>query len=87
MDFYKILWEKKAVKELNKLAPDIAKRILIAVSDLKNNPYSGQKLKGSFQDYFRLRVGAYRIIYRFEKKELIIAVLRIGHRKDIYQSL
>ena len=87
MDSYKIVWEKRAVKELSKLPRDMAERILTRVSDLKNNPESGKKLKGSFLHYFRLRVGAYRIIYRFEKKELIIAVLRIGHRKDIYQSL
>jgi mRNA interferase RelE/StbE len=49
---------------------------------LKNNII---KLSGTKEDYYRLRVGNYRVIYEKKEKELIILIIRIGHRREIYQ--
>jgi mRNA interferase RelE/StbE len=49
---------------------------------LKNNII---KLAGTKEDYYRLRVGNYRVIYEKKEKELIILIIRIGHRREVYQ--
>lgn len=51
---------------------------------LKNNI---KKLKGTKENYYRLRVGNYRVIFKKEEERLIIIVVRIGHRKEVYLSL
>jgi mRNA interferase RelE/StbE len=79
---YTINWTKGALEELNKLEPYIARRIIKKVDELSENPFSKdiKRLKGS--DAFRLRVGDYRVI--FDISENIILILKVGHRKNIY---
>lgn len=85
MDSYKIEWKRSAVKELRSLPKDIAARIVQAVEQLSTNPYPAgvKKLVGSEHTY-RLREGSYRIIYSIGASSLVIEVIRVGHRKDVY---
>lgn len=65
----------------------IKEKLLILARDpeaLKNNI---EHLRGGSDDLYRLRAGSYRIIFKKDKEELLIIVVRIGHRKDIYLSL
>jgi len=65
----------------------IREKLLILAENpeaLKNNI---RRLNGDVENLFRLRVGSYRVIFRKDKRDLIILIVRIGHRKDIYQSL
>lgn len=87
MDSYKIQWDSKALKELDRLSEKRAKQVLQKVSSLQENPFIGKALKGAFDKYYRLRVGDFRIIYSVKKKTLIITVLHVGNRKDIYRKL
>ena len=75
---------KKAQKQLDKLSDKIAEPLLDAISDLEKNPrpVGNKKLKG--RDGYRIRVGNYRIIYDIFDSQLIIDVIALGHRKDIY---
>jgi len=82
---YKILLSETAEKDLEKINNKYKPHIFAALFDLRKNPYSGKKLKGKFQNYYSLRVGFYRIVYRIYKKELNILVIRIGHRQGIYK--
>jgi mRNA interferase RelE/StbE len=86
MGLYKIEWKHSAVKELRKLPKDVIVRILKAVEQLSDNPYpSGvRKLVGSEHSY-RLREGSHRIIYTVLSSSLIIQIIRVGHRKDVYK--
>jgi len=79
---YNINWTRGALEELNKLESSIARRIVKKVDELSENPFSKdiKRLKGS--DDFRLRVGDYRII--FDINETKILILKVGHRKNIY---
>ena len=79
---YNIEWKEHAVKNIENLESSIAKRILKKVEELAENPFSKdiKKLKGS--NDFRLRVGDYRIIFSIEKNT--IQILKVGHRKNIY---
>jgi len=79
---------KEAVEELSRIDPIWQKRILnkikILSADPKNLANNIKKLKGKYRDYYRLRVGDYRVIYSRENARLIIIIIRIGHRKEIY---
>lgn len=79
---FKVIWDEKAYEALSKLEPIISKRIEKKVSELAENPYYKdiRKLRG--MNAFRLRVGDYRVIFEIEKD--IIMVLKIGHRRNIY---
>ncbi|MBP7477606.1 MAG: type II toxin-antitoxin system RelE/ParE family toxin [Chitinophagales bacterium] len=75
---------RKAQKQLDKMSDDIAAPIFEAISDLERNPRPPgyKKLKG--RDGYRIRTGNYRIIYNIVDHELIIEIIALGHRKDIY---
>jgi mRNA interferase RelE/StbE len=79
---YLISYEKRALLELRKLDKLLAKRIIKKIKELENDPFSKdiKRLKG--QSSFRLRIGNYRIL--FELLESEIKILKVGHRKNIY---
>ena len=80
---FKIVWDENAYNSLKKLESSISRRILKKVDELYENPFSRdiKRLKGS--DGFRLRVGDYRIIFSIDKNT--IQILKVGHRKNIYE--
>jgi mRNA interferase RelE/StbE len=86
MASYRIEWKRSAVKELRVLPGDAVKRILQAVEQLAENPYpvGVRKLVGAEQTY-RIREGNYRILYTVTAAALVIEVVRVGHRKDVYE--
>ncbi len=77
--------KKSAEKELSKLPLTALHDLRKKIVSLGNNPFpfGYKKLKG-FQDQYRIRSGNYRVIYRVEHYRLIIEVLKIGDRKNIY---
>ena len=87
MASYKIEWKQSAKKELKKLDKQIIPRILQAVENLANNPYSSgsKKLIGS-DSIYRIRVGDYRIVYNIKSSVLIIEIIKVGHRREIYRQ-
>ncbi len=86
MASYTIEWKRSAVKELKQLPQDAIARIVKAVEQLSANPYPAgvKKLIGSEHTY-RLRVGTYRVVYTLQANVLVITVIRVGHRKDVYK--
>ena len=85
MDSYKIEWKQSAVREVKALPKQVVARILNAVERLPGEHYpSGvRKLVGSEHSY-RIRVGDYRIIYSILSTNLVIEIIRVGHRKNVY---
>lgn len=83
---YKVLFEKKYSKDLKHVHPSYHKPIMKAALALGDNPRPDGyiKMKGS-ENLFRIRVGPYRIIYTIQDDKLIVLVLEIGDRKDIYR--
>ena len=81
---YKVVLSRAAENDLNKIDKKYTTHIFAALFDLQSNPYLGKKLKGKFQNYYSLRVGLYRIIYRVYHKELDVLVIRIAHRQAAY---
>jgi mRNA interferase RelE/StbE len=85
---YSIEYTSHAIKNLNKLSPDIKKRIFCAVSGIKEDPYSHvKKLKTSAKTpMYSMRVGEYRIIMSIKDPLLIIQVVKVGNRSNVYQD-
>ena len=85
-------WEyrvsERALKELRKLGPDISRRILAYLDERisgANDPRQfGRALRGELGEYWRYRLGDYRILCKIEDEVLIILVVKVGHRRDIY---
>lgn len=74
-----------ARKELAKIQHQEAKKLVAAIYKLPSNPFPpGYKKLRANENKYRIRVGNYRVIYAIENQVLIILILKIGHRKDIY---
>ena len=83
---YSIRIKKSGLKELESVTSKVDRqRIVSRISSLADNPrpVGCQKLSG--RDLYRVRQGNYRILYHIVVKELVVFVIRIGHRKDIYR--
>ena len=79
-----IIWSKSAIRELQKIDRPIAKRIFEAVGKSKKEPYR-YVIKLVNSPFYRLRVGDYRVILDIQENKLRILVIKVGHRKKIYQ--
>lgn len=80
---YKLIFEKKALHDLNKLDDITKRRIWDKLQECKENPF--RFLKPLIQiEGFKLRVGDYRIIIDVQEEIRILNVLKVGHRKNIY---
>jgi mRNA interferase RelE/StbE len=86
MATYKIEWKRSALKELEKLPRPMISKVVSAVDNLSSNPFPQgvRKLMGSESSY-RIRLGDYRVLYSVIEKRLIIEIIRVGHRKDVYK--
>ena len=74
----------QAFVTLQKSAPKIAQRVQNIIDELSKNPTLGVPLKGVLKGLYKYRVGSYRIIYQIYHSQLLIIVLDIGHRKEVY---
>ena len=85
--FYTIKYEKRALKELSKLSTNVVKQILGKIESLALDPYQSgiKKLKG-FDNVFRAKAGNYRILYEINGDKLLVIIVAIGDRKDIYNK-
>lgn len=83
---YQIRIDKDALKTLTALSAKLKRQISAKIDSLAGNPFpSGcKKLDG---DLYRIRSGDYRIIYTVIQKQILIYVLRIGNRKEVYKQL
>ena len=86
---WKIEFERAAQKELEKLDKPVARRILRflyqRVAKLDNPRKIGERLQGTLSEFWRYRVGDYRVICSLENDRLAVLVLRIGHRREVYK--
>lgn len=84
---YKIEISLSAEKALKKIPKKDIVKIVSLIQTLAISPYPSGCRKLSGEEYvYRVRQGTYRIIYEVQDKKLVILVLKIGHRKDIYKK-
>ena len=82
---FRLLITKKAERNLNHLPESYRARIGETLRDLCTDPFRGKKLSGKKAGQYSVRVWPYRIIYRVEKKKLVIIVIDIDHRQGVYK--
>ena len=89
MSSYSIRFTKSAKKEFHKLPKKIQARVVEALNVLATNPYSEllkvKKLRGE-EELFRTRIGDYRLLYQVQGGKLIVLVIKIGHRREVYKK-
>ena len=85
MPKYAIIITRTAQKQLDKMPDDIANPLLDLITSLADNPrpHGYKKLKG--RNGYRMRQGNYRVIYDIYDKQLVVNVIAVGNRKDIYE--
>ena len=84
---YRIEFTSSAERDFAKLTEDIRQRLLPKVDALAHDPrpIGVQKLQGR-ENRYRIRVGDYRIIYEIRDKILVILIVGIGHRREVYRN-
>lgn len=82
---YNLEFDKKAADFLRKLDKNIKQRIAEKIDLLKENPELGKPLTANLAGLWSLRIGDYRAIYQIRHNELIILVLKLEHRKNVYR--
>jgi mRNA interferase RelE/StbE len=82
---YRVILPKSVQKELDRLPEDVAGRVLARLRSLESTPRPTdvKKLKG--RPAWRIRVGDYRIIYEIHDRDLVVIVVTIGHRREVYR--
>lgn len=85
---YTVKWDDGAIDDLKSLGKAEAIRIVKKIeSHLVKDPLNlGKPLNGNLASLYRYRIGDYRVIYQIFRDELIVAVVRVGHRKDVYEE-
>ena len=85
---YQVLYEKRVLKDLDKIPNQDVERIFNAFEALSSNPYpqGSKKLSGKLNLY-RIRQGNYRIVYTVAYKEKEIRIILVRHRKEAYRNL
>lgn len=83
---WKIYFSTQAAKFIKLLESETKERIRKAIKSLQMNPDLGKQLVGSLKGLRSLRIGKYRVIYKKELQDLVILIVAIGHRKNIYKN-
>lgn len=83
---YTVRLSAKTGKVLDSLSSEMRRRIIRKLEALEDNPrpHGVEKLAG-VDDLYRIRVGTYRIVYAIRDQELVVIVVHIGHRRDVYR--
>ena len=84
---YAVYFKPSADRQFSRLPEDVQRRLVgeIALLALDPRPAGAVKLKGA-ENLWRIRVGTYRIVYEIQDRALVVLVLRVAHRKDVYRG-
>jgi len=84
---YTVIYTARARRDLRKLPAEAARRLILAIAGIREEPYQHvRKLAGfSGTPVYRFRVGRYRAVLTIEDEQLLILVLEAGHRSSIYR--
>ena len=87
MEKYRVSIKRSAVKEIEAIPQKKERqRIIRRIGQLAKDPRPTGSKKLSGHDRYRIRQGSYRIVYSIEDNELVVVVVKVGHRKDVYRG-
>ena len=83
---YAIEFKPSAFRQFESLSRDVQDRLRRKIESLSHTPrpHAVEKLEGS-ENLYRIRIGDYRVIYEIQDNKLIVLVVKVGHRRDIYR--
>lgn len=84
---YRILVRRSALKELEALTRKVRLKVASAIENLSSDPRPAGAVKLTGADLYRIRSGEIRVVYSIEDDRLIVIVIRVGHRRDVYRNL
>lgn len=82
---YEIRIRRSAEKEIRDLPRDVRLRVVNRISSLASDPRPKGCEKLAAADGYRIRVGAYRVVYTIEDRVLLVEIVRVAHRRDVYR--
>ena len=83
---YKLRFKKSVAKDLRNIPKKDIQRILAQIDLLAKDPRAEGCVKLSIQQQYRVRVGLYRIIYEIQDAALVVQVVKVGHRSNVYKG-
>ena len=86
MASYEIRFRKSVGKDLDPIPKRDVRQIVAAIAALANNPRPPQSRKLSGSEKYRLRCGVYRVLYEIQDDVLVVCVVKVRHRKDVYRG-
>ena len=86
MASYELVFKKSVAKDFRSIPKKDVARILQRIEALREDPRGEGCAKLSAQERYRVRQGVYRIVYEIRENELIVMVVKIGHRSTVYKS-
>ncbi len=86
MASYSLAFKKSVAKDFRSIPNQDVKRILKRINSLRDNPRAEGSIKLSGQERYRVRQGVYRIVYEIQDTELIVLVVKVAHRSEVYRS-
>ncbi len=86
MASYSLAFKKSVAKDFRSIPNQDVKRILKRINSLRDNPRAEGSIKLSGQERYRVRQGVYRIVYEIQDTELIVLVVKVAHRSEVYKS-
>ena len=85
---YRIELAPKALRDFKALDESVRGRIARRIDSLAENPFpSGIKKLAGEDELYRLRVGDYRVLYQVQGKVLVVLILGVGHRREVYRRI
>jgi mRNA interferase RelE/StbE len=80
---YNLSFKKSVTKDFRSIPKKDVSKILEKINTLRENPYIEGSIKLTGRDVYRIRLGLYRIIYEIRNEQLLIHVIKVGHRSDV----
>ena len=86
MASYEVQFRKSVNKDLDPIPKRDVQRIVAAIAALADNPRPPQARKLTGSERYRIRCGVYRVLYEIQDDVLVVCVVKVAHRKDVYRD-
>jgi mRNA interferase RelE/StbE len=83
---YELRFRQSVAKDLRGIPPADLRRILERIEALRDDPRAPSCEKLSAQERYRVRQGNYRVLYRVQDAEVLVEVVKVGHRREVYRD-
>ena len=82
---FDLVFKESVSKDLKEISKQDVQRILERIDALRDEPRPQGSVKLSGKEYYRVRQGNYRIIYAIQDSQLVVIVIKVGHRREVYR--